>query len=43
MGELIELRELQIKDIESQMGSIRDHVWLMIEKFNDSHFSLAVA
>ncbi len=39
----IENKENQIKDIERQMIRIRDFVWSMVGKFNDSRFSLAVA
>ena len=39
----IDNKENQIKDIEGQMIKIRDFVWAMVGKFNDSRFSLAVA
>ena len=39
----IEAKESQISDIENQMVRIRDYVWSMISKFNDSRFQLAVA
>lgn len=36
-------KEAQIGDIENQMCEIKDHVAEMVNKFEDSHFSLAVA
>ena len=39
----IEAKESQISDIENQMVRIRDYVWSMISKFNESRFQLAVA
>ena len=36
-------KESQIGDIENQMVRIRDFVWSMISKFNESRFQLAVA
>ena len=39
----ISAKESQIGDIENQMVRIRDYVWSMINKFNESRFQLAVA
>ncbi len=39
----IAAKENQIGDIEHQMVRIRDYVWSMINKFNESRFQLAVA
>jgi acyl-CoA synthetase (NDP forming) len=36
-------KEAQISFIEGQMGTIKNHVWNMVDKFGASHFTLAVA